>query len=138
MKHRTRAAGGVVINRKGDILIVNQGGVHWSLPKGHIEEGESAVDAARREIGEESGVDALAFIKELGTYERYRMNWDGTDNLDELKEITMFLFHTDQNGLHPRDADNPSAQWVARERVADVLTHPKDKEFFLSIIDLLE
>lgn len=138
MEQHTRAAGGIVINQKGDILVVNQGGVHWSLPKGHIEEGESAVAAARREIGEESGVDALEFIKELGTYERYRMNWDGSNDPDELKEITIFLFHTDQTDLHPRDADNPSAQWVAKERVADVLTHPKDKEFFVRILPALE
>jgi ADP-ribose pyrophosphatase YjhB (NUDIX family) len=138
MEKSTRTAGGVVINTKGEILVVNQGGVHWSLPKGHIEPGEGAVEAARREIGEESGIDDLTLIKELGTYERYRMNWDGSDNLDEFKVIELFLFTTPQQMLKPRDPDNPSAQWVAKGKVADTLTHPKDKEFFKSIIDQLE
>ena len=31
------------------VLVVNQRGLSWSLPKGHIEEGEDALDAARRE-----------------------------------------------------------------------------------------
>lgn len=135
--HTTRTAAGVVINPRGEILVVNQGGVHWSLPKGHIEEGEDAISAARREIGEEAGVDELTFVKELGTYERFRMNWDGTNNPDEFKEIVVFLFRTTQTDLAPRDPDNPSAKWVARDAVADMLTHPKDKEFFKSIIATL-
>lgn len=117
--------------------MVNQGGVHWSLPKGHIEDGEDAIFAAKREIGEEAGIDDLIFVKELGAYERYRMNWDGADNFDELKTIEVFLFTTTQESLQPRDPDNPSAKWVPKEMVADVLTHPKDKEFFKSIIGKL-
>jgi len=117
--------------------VVNQGGVHWSLPKGHIEPGEDAIVAARREIGEESGIDDLIFIKELGAYARFRMNWDGSDNLAEHKEIVVFLFRTTQVDLNPRDPDNPSAKWVAVQEVANILTHPSDKEFFLSIIDQL-
>lgn len=134
----SRTAGGVVINANGNVLVVNQGGVHWSLPKGHIEPGEGAVEAARREIGEESGIDELVLVKELGTYERYRMNWDGSDNFDELKTIEMFLFTTSQQELKPRDPDNPSAKWVPRDEVVNVLTHPKDKEFFKNIVDQLK
>lgn len=136
MNH-TRTAGGVVINPKGEVLVVNQGGIHWSLPKGHIEEGEDAVSAARREIAEEAGIDELTFVKALGTYERFRMNWDGTDNLEEYKEISMFLFRTTQTELAPRDLDNPSAMWIAKREVVATLTHPRDKEFFASILHTL-
>lgn len=136
MNH-SKTAAGVVINRAGEILVVNQGGVHWSLPKGHIEPGEDAIAAARREIAEEAGVDDLIFVKELGSYERFRMNWDGTDNLDEYKEIVVFLFRTDQMELAPRDPDNPFAKWVVCSSVVDVLTHPKDKAFFASISDVV-
>lgn len=121
------------MNWRGEVLIVNQGGVHWSLPKGHIESGEDAVSAAKREIAEEAGIDELVFVKKLGTYERYRMHWDGSDDTSELKMIEMFLFTTSQDALRPRDPHNPSAKWVPKEAVDDVLTHPKDKEFFRSI-----
>lgn len=137
MVHYSKTAAGVVVNQSGDILVVNQGGVHWSLPKGHIEPGEEAIAAARREIAEESGVDELVFVKELGTYNRFRMNWDGTDNLEEHKEIVVFLFHTTQSALAPRDPDNPSAKWISRASVVDTLTHPRDREFFASILHLL-
>jgi len=42
----TKSAGGVVINNHGRILVVSQKGTSWSLPKGHIDEGESACVAA--------------------------------------------------------------------------------------------
>lgn len=135
MEQSTRTAGGVVINTNGDVLVVNQGGVHWSLPKGHVEPGEGSVEAARREIGEEAGIDELTFIKGLGAYERYRMNWDASDDPDALKVIEMFLFTTSQEELMPRDPANPSALWVPKDEIATMLTHPKDKEFFLGILN---
>lgn len=54
---QTVSAGGVVANRQGLILVVaQQNGRSWSLPKGHIDEGEDAETAAIREIEEESGI----------------------------------------------------------------------------------
>ena len=37
---KTYSAGGVVLNKKGKVLVVNQKLIDWSLPKGHIEKGE--------------------------------------------------------------------------------------------------
>ena len=127
----TKSAGGIVVNHHGEILIVSQRGKSWSLPKGHIDEGEDAVTAAKREIHEESGITDLALIKELGTYQRYRIGKDGENDESELKTIIMFLFRTNQDFLKPIDPENPEARWVDRNEVADLLTHPKDKEFFL-------
>jgi 8-oxo-dGTP pyrophosphatase MutT (NUDIX family) len=53
---KTRSAGGVVTNEEGEILVVSQRGTSWSLPKGHIDPGEDALVAAKREIYEESGI----------------------------------------------------------------------------------
>jgi ADP-ribose pyrophosphatase YjhB (NUDIX family) len=130
----TKTAGGVVTNPRGKILVVNQKGTSWSLPKGHIEKDESELQAAKREIAEESGIMRLEFVKKLGTYQRYKISKNGGDEESELKTITMFLFKTKGNLLKPIDPENPEAQWVAKEEVADLLTHQKDKEFFLSII----
>jgi len=134
----TKSAGGVVINLEGKVLVVSQHGTSWSLPKGHIEEGEDAVIAAKREIKEESGIATLELIKELGTYERYRIGRDGAEDKSELKTITMFLFRTNQNSLKPTDVENPEACWISRDKVSALLTHHKDKDFFKSIIRFIE
>ncbi len=133
----TLTAGGVVLNPRGLVLVVNQFGNSWSLPKGHLEDGEDALTAAKREILEESGVAELVLVRELGSYQRYRIALDGGDDRSELKTIRMFLFRTGQENLAPQDPENPEARWVERLQVGALLTHRKDREFFLGVADSL-
>lgn len=128
------SAGGVVLNPRGDVLVVNQNQDSWSLPKGHIDPDENALEAAKREIYEESGVKTLHFVRALGSYERPRIGKGGGSDLSEIKRITLFLFTTTQKTLHPVDPQNPEARWVPRSKVASLLTHPKDKSFFRSVL----
>jgi 8-oxo-dGTP pyrophosphatase MutT (NUDIX family) len=51
-----RSAGGVVVRGEEILLIALAGGQRWQLPKGHLEAGESAEQAAVREVREETGV----------------------------------------------------------------------------------
>jgi 8-oxo-dGTP diphosphatase len=130
---KTFSAGGVVLNRKGQVLVVNQRGNSWSLPKGHIDDGEEALAAARREILEESGIRDLRLVRDLGSYERHRLALDGGDDPRELKVIRMYLFKTHEEALAPIDPHNPEARWVDVAEVGKLLTHAKDREFFASV-----
>jgi 8-oxo-dGTP pyrophosphatase MutT (NUDIX family) len=128
---RTESAGGIVINKRGLVLVVSQHGTSWSLPKGHIEAGEDRMAAARREIYEETGISELEIVDELGSYERYKLSQTGGEDRSELKTIHMFLFKTEQDALAPIDPENPEALWINSAEVASLLTHPKDREFYL-------
>lgn len=132
---QTQTAWWIVINKKWQILVVNQNSNSWSLPKWHIDLWENALEAAKREIYEESGVNDLTLIKDLWLYKRYKiwLNWQ--DDKSELKEIFMFLFTTWQETLSPIDKHNPEAKWLSKEEVSDILTHVKDREFFMSVMD---
>jgi 8-oxo-dGTP pyrophosphatase MutT (NUDIX family) len=60
-----KAAGGVVLNSKGEILFIYK--YHkWDLPKGGIELNESSKEAAIREVREECGVRNLEVKREIG------------------------------------------------------------------------
>lgn len=133
--NRTVAGGGIVLGPNKKVLLVNQNGNSWSLPKGHIDPGEDSLKAATREIKEESGISFVTMLKKLGTYERYRMGKNPkVEDKTELKEITIYLFTTPQENLAPTDPHNPEARWVEPDNVANLLTHPKDKEFFESVL----
>ena len=74
---REPTAGGVVFRRVKDggieILLIQDAKDRWTIPKGHIEEGETAQEAAKREIGEEAGlmdVDVLGWLGKI--HFRYR------------------------------------------------------------------
>ena len=134
---KTQIAGAVVLSDKGNILIVNQNGNSWSLPKGHVEPGETTEQTAVRETYEEAGISGLHLVKQLGSYERYKIGKNEEDDKSELKHITMYLFHAKEVEPHPHDPTNPEARWLNPSDVAETLTHSKDKEYFLSIKQMI-
>lgn len=74
---REATAGGIVFrhNKKNGIefLLIQDPKGRWSIPKGHIEPGETAQETAVREIGEEAGLFDIEPICWLGkTHFRYR------------------------------------------------------------------
>lgn len=129
----TVSAGGVVISREGMVLVVNQRGTSWSLPKGHVDPGEEPLQAAKREIMEETGITELHFLQTLGAYGRYKIGLNTDEEKNEWKVLLFFLFRANKNGLKPRDPHNPEARWVDPDEVEALLTHPKDKAFYKSI-----
>ena len=123
---RSSAAGGVVVDPRGRVVVVRQWARTWSLPKGHVEAAEGVLDAARREIHEECGLADLDLVCELGSYTRLGFRY----GLPERKTITLFLFRSPEAALRPRDPANPEARWVPRESVARTLSNPADGRFF--------
>ena len=74
---REPTAGGIVFRRnaKGEVefLLIQDHKDRWTIPKGHIEEGETAQQAAKREIGEEAGLNDTEMLGWLGKIHfRYR------------------------------------------------------------------
>jgi ADP-ribose pyrophosphatase YjhB (NUDIX family) len=129
----TVTAGGVVINQDRMVLVVNQDGRTWSLPKGHVDPGEDPLKTAIREVLEESGIAGLKLQRVLGTFGRYKIGRNTAEDKSEWKVLIFYLFKTRQKKLCPRDPHNPEARWVHPKEVEGLLTHPKDKAFFKSI-----
>ena len=103
----------------------------WSFPKGKIEKKESRLQAAIREIKEETGLTEIYLIKELGTYTRPKMGKDGKNTRDK-KQITLFLFTTSETKLEPEKHQANEARWFTPPEVEKVLSHPLDREFFIN------
>ena len=66
-------AGAIIINNHQEVAIVNQNHDSWSLPKGHIDNGETKLEAAIREIYEETGIENPELIKPLGSFGRFKI-----------------------------------------------------------------
>lgn len=75
---REPTSGGIVFRhgkKEGEIeiLLIQDAKDRWTIPKGHIEEGETALVTARREIGEEAGLHDVDMLGWLGKIHfRYR------------------------------------------------------------------
>ena len=80
---KTRSAGGIIL-RENLILIASQHGTSWSLPKGHLEGEEREIDAAKREIYEETGLtkDITYEVRLLHPVERIIGKFKKGESLD--------------------------------------------------------
>jgi 8-oxo-dGTP pyrophosphatase MutT (NUDIX family) len=87
---REPTAGGIVFRRNPagevEILLIQDAKDRWTIPKGHIEEGETAQVTAKREIGEEAGLEHVDVLGWLGKIHfRYR-------RLDKLVLMTTQIY----------------------------------------------
>jgi 8-oxo-dGTP pyrophosphatase MutT (NUDIX family) len=130
-------AGGVVMNGRREMILVLQRNGTWSLPKGKIEEGEDRMLAARREIGEETGVRELTYVGILGSYTRYSIDDQGREDKKSLKRITVLQFTTTDTKLVPADSRIREARWVKPKEAVKMLVAPKDQEFLASVLSKL-
>ena len=76
---REPTAGGIIFRRQdstskgAEILLIQDSKGRWTIPKGHIEDGETAKVAAEREIREETGLEKMRVLDWLGKINfRYR------------------------------------------------------------------
>src|SRR3989344_4107647 len=107
----TKSAGGVVLNSQGQVVVTNQNNNSWSLPKGHVEDGEELLDTAKREVWEETGITDLQFVEKCPIYSRYKIGLDGKeDDQTEFKELQFFIFKIQQLELMPQDEKHPEAK----------------------------
>ena len=69
------SSGGVVFRREPEtdlcFLLIRDPYGNWGLPKGHLEGGETPVEAAVREVAEETGLGDLSVVAQLPTIDWY-------------------------------------------------------------------
>ena len=114
----SKAGGGLVYNKKGEVLFIFRGG-KWDLPKGGTEKGEDIEDTAMREVEEETGVNKLKITKKLQkTYHVFKRN--GTYR---LKITHWFEMHSDFEGIPLGQIEEgiEKAVWLHPREMPEVL-----------------
>jgi 8-oxo-dGTP diphosphatase len=117
-----RAAGGILTRLADDVVevVVVHRPKHsdWSFPKGHLQPGETDLDAALREVEEETGVaaEALDAIGEI----RYTVD-------ETPKAVRYWIMRPIDHGS-PFAPDNEvdEVRWVSVEEAGALLTHQSD------------
>ena len=120
---REPTAGGIVFRHgeKGiEILLIQDAKDRWTIPKGHIEEGETAQQTARREIGEEAGLKDVDILGWLGKIHfRYR-------RVDKLVLMTTQIYLVrakgDTNAIQKEEWMN-GIQWFTFHDALDAIEY---------------
>lgn len=133
---KEKSAGGIILNKKKQLVLVRMPNDSWSFPKGHVEKGEDALTAAKREILEECGISNPELIKEIGKFTRSKKKIvDGKKYILE-KTIILFLFKSNQEMLTPIDPIHPEARWVSYSDALKMLTHSEDAKFLRKVWEI--
>jgi ADP-ribose pyrophosphatase YjhB (NUDIX family) len=122
---REVSAGGIV-KRGGEVLLIKVtnllGKEVWTFPKGHLEAGETAEEAAVREVKEETGWDCR-ITRSLGEV-NYKFKRDGR-LID--KTVVWFLMETVGETGIPDAQEVMECRWLKTAEAEALLTYPSDK-----------
>lgn len=127
--HRAEtSAGGLVVERETMRAVIigrrnNRGRLLWSLPKGHLEEGESPTEAALREVQEETGLVGIV-VGELGVIDF----WFQQEKVTIHKTVHHFLIIAKEGTLTAQEGEVDEIAWVAMDQIAKRLTHDDEKQ----------
>ncbi len=108
----------------------------WALPKGLIAKGERAELTARREVAEETGVEAVS-VEKLGDV-RYVYTWNGER---VFKVVSFFLFRYSSGRLgdvpaeHAHEVDE--VRWLPLEEAPQLLAYKGEREMAAKALDRL-
>jgi ADP-ribose pyrophosphatase YjhB (NUDIX family) len=123
------SAGGLVLDLGGEVprgaLIARtdrHGRLLWSLPKGHIEDGETAEQAAVREVEEETGI-AGVIVAELGTIDF----WFVADGRRIHKTVQHYLMRATGGELSDADIEVTEVAWVPLPEIRAQLAYPDER-----------
>ncbi|MFM7499549.1 MAG: NUDIX hydrolase [Actinomycetota bacterium] len=130
------SAGGLVVDKSGELGLLigridKRGRMLWSLPKGHIESGESPEEAALREVREETGIKS-SITRSLGVIDF----WFMAEGKRIHKTVHHFLFAEKSGKLEAQVSEVDDVKWFPLDEIAKTLAYPDERKLIQRSGDL--
>ncbi|CUO21544.1 MULTISPECIES: NUDIX hydrolase [Clostridium] len=117
------AAGALVTNERGEVLLVKNPYRGWEFPGGQIENGEDLIEGVTREVFEESGI-IIKVDNLVGVYSNTKsyLGWDN-ETIVPTKVIFDFLA-TAEGGALKCSEESVEVGWFEKDKVLNMITEP--------------
>jgi 8-oxo-dGTP pyrophosphatase MutT (NUDIX family) len=116
------------------VFVVRHRGGHWTLPKGHPEGTESALECAKRELFEETGLSLVKLLSEEPLIETYQFSSRGRP-----VHKTVHYFIAEVSGIIRIQRDElQDGRWVDLDKAHEVVSYAQMKLLLNSVIEKLQ
>lgn len=128
------AGAGIVINESNEVLMVKTYNAGWVFPGGQVEVGENVIDAVKREIMEEAGVDVE--VGEVFCISSNTGKYPGYNGVKEIPTKIMLDFICRAKGGVPRPSDeNSESAYVPKDKVLNLIQTPAIMERYKAYME---
>lgn len=122
---------GAVIFDGDKILVIQQVKGHWGFPKGHVEEGETEVQTAIREIKEETNLDV-----EIDETHRYVEHYSPEEGIE--KDVVFFIAKKIGGEVKVQEEEVKDTEWLLPKDAMERLTFDTSRNILSKVMKDLE
>lgn len=123
---REKACGCIIIEAD-KVLLIQQKEGHWDFPKGHVEDGETEIETAIREVKEETNLDV-----EIDENKRYTIEYF-TDK-GAYKQVVLFIAKKIGGNEKYQESEIKAMKWLTFEDAIKTITYDNTRELFNKIL----
>ena len=121
-----KSCGAIVVDDEKVLLVKHNAG-HWDFPKGHVEEGETEIETAIREVKEETNID-IKIEKE----NKYISEYSPKENV--MKTVIYFVAEKVGGEDKPQIEEVSDVEWLDVNKAVERITHQRSKEIMMQVI----
>lgn len=114
-----KSCGAIVIQGE-KILVIQQAAGHWGFPKGHVEDGETEVETAIREIKEETNLDV-----EIDESHRYVEHYSPKEGVE--KDVVLFVAKMIGGEIKAQEEEVQKIKWLSYEEAIQTITYDNSR-----------
>lgn len=128
------AGAGIVINESNEVLMVKTNNAGWVFPGGQVEVGENVIDAVKREIMEEAGIDIE--VGEVFCISSNTGKHPGYNGVKEIPTKIMLDFICKPKSGTPRPSEeNPESAYVPKDKALELIQAPAILERYKAYLE---
>lgn len=105
------------------LLIQHKGAKYWGFPKGHPEPGETPLEAASRELKEETNLRLTRLLSDIPLHESYDFFHQG----QRISKTVLFFVAEVEGKLKLQEDEVSNGRWLSVAEACDLITYESGK-----------
>ena len=124
---KEKSCGCIILKDDKVLLIYEKIAKYWGFPKGHVENNETEIETAKREVKEEVGLDV-----EIDKEKRYELNYITDKGID--KTTVLYIAKPKSEKIVMQESEVEEVQWCDYETALNMLSFDNLKDLFRNVI----